>query len=83
MTKIRTTIAILACALATGGGVAWATSPQGHPAQGHPTHPPIELHFKGAQLTALTQATAYAAWCGGEVLIDTDDGEVLTSHCDR
>jgi len=41
------------------------------------------MHFRGAQLTALQDAANYAAWCGGEVIVDRDDKEILVSSCDK
>jgi hypothetical protein len=58
----------------------WGTAP----AWGSTSHHhPRPMTFRGAQVTALVNASTYAAHCGGEVLIDRDDLEVLVAHCDR
>lgn len=48
-----------------------------------PRAPAHSLTFKRAQLTALAQASSAAAWCGGYVIIDTNDQEVLVANCDK
>jgi hypothetical protein len=41
------------------------------------------LVFRGQKLTTMQWASAHAAWCGGELLVDTDDREILIGSCDR
>lgn len=41
------------------------------------------LTFKRGRLDAVIAAAAYAAHCGGVLIIDADDGEPLVASCDR
>jgi hypothetical protein len=82
---MRKLTAVVLCA--TSAAMAWglATISPGGSEPGikeHRVHQPT-LYFQGDQLTNLQWASDYAAWCGGEVLIDKDDAEVLIGYCDR
>jgi hypothetical protein len=41
------------------------------------------LHFHKDQISQLQNASDWAAQCGGEVQIDSDDGEILVGECKR
>lgn len=80
-----TTICALALAIGAvmGLGVAYATSSPEAPSTPTTTLAPASMTFARADLDALLDAANYAAHCGGYVLIDRDDQEVLVSDCDR
>jgi hypothetical protein len=43
----------------------------------------VKVWFEGAKLDELIRASDYAAWCGGGVVVDVDDLEVLVADCDQ
>lgn len=56
-----------------------AAVPGSAPEPGFSNH----MHFRKDQLTTLKWAAEDAAWCGGEVIIDRDDQEILVGGCDK